>query len=126
MVKLLAQESEVCTFVADGETSAAELRDAYQALSLAPPHRTLFDLTSATAERIDLDTMLDLARRVAEVGHRRLRLSRAALVCTRDPDYSMARALVTAVLLEGLSIRVAVFAEREAAKAWLDSSGAAA
>jgi hypothetical protein len=57
VVKLLAQESEVCTFVADGETSAAELRDAYQALSSAPPHLTLFDLTSATAGRIDLDTM---------------------------------------------------------------------
>jgi hypothetical protein len=38
----------------------------------------------------------------------------------------MARALVTAVLLEGLPVRVAVFAERESAKAWLGSNGAAA
>jgi hypothetical protein len=126
VVKLLAQDSEVWTFVADGETSAAQLRDAYPGLEAAPPHRTLIDLTSATVVRIDLVTMLDLAKRLVEAGRQRLRLSRAALVCSREPDYSRVRAFATAVLLEGLPVRLAVFAERESAKAWLDSGGAAA
>ena len=126
MVKLLAQDSGVWTFVADGETSAAQLRDAYRDLEAAPPHLALFDLTSASAMRIDLDSMLDLARSLGETGRQRSRLSKAAVVCSREPDCSRVRSFVTTALLERLPVRFAVFAGRESAKAWLDSGGRAA
>jgi len=51
--------------------------------------------------------------------------SRAAFVCSREPDYLIVRSFTTAALIEGHPVRFAIFAERESAQAWLESGGVA-
>jgi hypothetical protein len=119
VVRLLAQDPDVCTFVVEGEASAIQFRDAYSSLMSMPPRLTLFDLTAATAGQVDVDDVLDLGRRLVEIGRQRLVVSKAALVCSREPDYSVLRAFLTAVPLERSPVRFAIFATRESARAWL-------
>jgi len=89
-----------------------------------PLRLTLHDLTSAPG-RVDADAMRDLARQLGEVGRRHPMRSRAAFVCSREPDYLIVRSFTTAALIEGHPVRFAIFAERESAQAWLESGGVA-
>lgn len=75
---------------------------------------------------MDVDVMLDLARRLGEVARKHSMGSRAAFVCSREPDYLRVRSFITAALLERHPVRFAIFAERESARAWLESGGLAA
>ena len=74
---------------------------------------------------MDVDAVLDLARRLGEVERRHPMRSKAAFVCSREPDYLAVRSFTTAALREGHPVRFAIFAERESARAWLESGGVA-
>jgi len=120
MMRLVAQDAELSTFVAQGALSPDEILKAYSVvLNSSPTRLTLLDLSSASLAHISGDSMRELARRVAELGKKRRKAGRTAIVCSRDVDFGMARMFSTLASLEGHPLKFAVFPGPNSARAWL-------
>jgi hypothetical protein len=120
MVELKERSADRTTFVAVGKVSPSELFEAYCAfLDSGPTPLTVVDLSSATLAGIDAESMRELARRVAQLGKQRHVRGKAAIVCSRDVDFGMARMFSTLASLEGHPMEFAVFPGLNSARAWL-------
>jgi hypothetical protein len=119
-MRLVERGAEISTYVGQGELSPNELFEAYSALlDSAPTSLALVDLSSATLARIDAESMQQLARRVAQLGKERGTHGKAAIVCSRDVDFGMARMFSTLVALEDDAVQFAVFPGLNSARVWL-------
>ena len=115
-----ASDAEISTYIGQGEVSLSELYVAYSAFLTSTPTRlTLVDLSSARLPPIAFRTIHSLATRVAQLGRRRRRGGRSAIVCGREPDFGLARVFVSLVSAAGDPVRFAVFGRLNLAKAWL-------
>jgi hypothetical protein len=126
MVTVLPQEDEMSLVVAQGELDVDQLIAAYgEYLGGNPALLTLWDLSSASLRQIDVVDLRTLAQRVAEEGKGvRSRRARSAVVCARAVDYGLIRVLLAYLVVESYPVRIAVFMNRDEAKAWLRDDAA--
>jgi hypothetical protein len=123
MVDLVQKSAKLSSFVGRGEVTSAELLEAYKSfLDSSPTPFALLNLAAASLARIDAEGVRALAERVMEMGKERWTDGRAAIVCSRDSDFSTARMFVTLLSRMGFPVQFAVFPGAHSATAWLESA----
>ncbi len=121
MVELTQTSADLLTVVGQGDLSPNELFEAFHRfLDSTPTRRVLLDFSSASLAHIDGESMRQLGRRVGQAVKERRAHGKAAIVCSRDVDYGMARMFSIQVSLEWQPVKFAVFPGANSARAWLD------
>jgi hypothetical protein len=118
MVRLEGQGAGVATFVGCGELSPNDLIEvSFAFLDSSATALTLIDLTKASLGQISGESMRVLARRVGRLAKDRGAHGKAAIICSSDVDFGMARMFATVASIEGLCF--AVFPGPNSARGWL-------
>jgi hypothetical protein len=125
MLELTASDPGALTFVGRGELTVDEILAAYELfLDMATPTAgVLWDLSLATLAAIPMAEFRALAERMAKMGAA-CRGGKAAVVCSRDVDFGIARMLQGLIADSGHRAQVAVFRELAEARVWLGRAAA--
>jgi len=125
MVRLTeADDARLTLVVASGDLQPAEVVLALSTAVEAHAQRpVMWDMTAARLSSLSSDDVRRVAQQALGSLATLCACGQAALVCSEDADFGVARMLATYVSLEGCPLQIGVFRGTDEAKRWLLGGG---